>query len=36
MITEDSITFYKDVRFWVVIVSFMTLVILSGTTCHTL
>ncbi len=31
MITEDDTTFYKDVRFWVVLVSMMTLVVLSST-----
>ncbi len=32
MLTDDSLTFYKDVRFWVVLVSLMSLMIISCTT----
>ncbi len=30
MITENNLTFFKDVRFWVVLISLMTLMILPA------
>lgn len=33
MITDDGMVFYKDIRFWIVLVSLVTLIILTMTSC---